>query len=122
MSNVAALTDSDRAHVLDTLRASVAVAAGSAADALPFGIDELDRRLGAGGIDRAGLHEITAASPTLGDDAAATLYVAGLAARFAVAPGANVAWALTRFDLYAPGPNRPGCQPPSCTTSRARTR
>lgn len=59
MSNVAALTDSDRAHVLDTLRASVAIAAGGSADALPFGIDELDRRLGAGGIDRAGLHEIT---------------------------------------------------------------
>ena len=108
MSDVAALTNSDRAHVLDTLRASVAVAAGGAADGLPFGINELDRRLGAGGIDRAGLHEITAASPTLGDDAAATLFVAGLAARFAGAPGANVAWALTRFDLYAPGLEQAG--------------
>jgi protein ImuA len=108
MSNVAALTDSDRAHVLDTLRASVAVAAGGAADALPFGLDALDRRLEAGGIDRAGLHEITAASPTLGDDAAATLFVAGLAARFAAAPSANVAWALTRFDLYAPGLEQAG--------------
>jgi protein ImuA len=108
MSNVAALTDADRAHVLDTLRASVAVAAGGAADALPFGLDGLDRRLEAGGIDRAGLHEITAASPTLGDDAAATLFVAGLAARFAAVPGANVAWALTRFDLYAPGLEQAG--------------
>jgi protein ImuA len=108
MSTVAALTDSDRAHVLDTLRASVAITAGGAAGALPFGINELDRRLGAGGIDRDGLHEITAASPTLGDDAAATLFVAGLAARFAVAPGANVAWALTRFDLYAPGLEQAG--------------
>ena len=118
MSNVPALTDSDRAHVLDTLRASVAVAAGGAADGLPFGISELDRRLGAGGVDRAGLHEITAASPTLGDDAAATLFVAGLAARFAAAPGANVAWALTRFDLYAPGLEQAGL--PAAKVGRAR--
>ncbi|PXA87404.1 protein ImuA [Nostoc sp. 3335mG] len=75
---------------------------------MPFGIDDVDRRLGAGGIDGAGLHEVAAASTTLGDDAAATLFVAGLAARFAAIPGANVAWALTRFDLYAPGLEQAG--------------
>jgi protein ImuA len=81
-------------------------------DVLAFGIAEVDRRLGSGGIDRGGLHEVTAASPTLGDDAAATLFIAGLAARFAASPdanaAANVAWALTRFDLYAPGLEQAG--------------
>ncbi|WP_379488475.1 ImuA family protein [Novosphingobium soli] len=94
--------------MLDTLREAVATTAGSAVAALAFGIDDVDRRLGANGMDGAGLHEITAASPTLGDDAAATLFVAGLAARFAAAAGAHVAWALTRFDLYAPGLEQAG--------------
>lgn len=94
--------------MLDTLRAAVAVTVETGAPALPFGDDEVDRRLGAGGIDGAGLHEIAAASTTLGDDAAATLFVTGLAARFAAAPGSNVAWALTRFDLYAPGLEQAG--------------
>lgn len=100
--------DITRASVLDALRATVAIVAATGARALPFGFDELDQRLGAGGLDGAGLHEVTAASPTLGDDAAATLFVAGLAARFAAAPSANVAWALTRFDLYAPGLEQAG--------------
>jgi protein ImuA len=101
-------TDTPRARVLDTLRAAVAVAVDTGALALPFGIDDIDCRLGAGGIDGAGLHEVAAASTTLGDDAAATLFVAGLAARFAALPAANVAWALTRFDLYAPGLEQAG--------------
>ena len=108
MQSEPALTDTTRARVLDTLRAAVAITAETGAPALPFGIDDLDRRLGAGGIDGAGLHEVAAASTTLGDDAAATLFVAGLAARFAAIPGANVAWALTRFDLYAPGLEQAG--------------
>jgi len=100
--------DITRARTLEALRASVAAAFESGAAALPFGVDELDHRLGAGGIDGAGLHEIAAASPTLGDDAAATLFIVGIAARFAAASGATVAWALTRFDLYAPGVEQAG--------------
>lgn len=100
--------DATRARTLETLRAAVAIAVETGAPALPFGIGELDDRLGAGGIDGAGLHEVTAASPTMGDDAAATLFVVGIAARFAAAQGTNVAWALTRFDLYAPGVEQAG--------------
>ena len=100
--------DITRARMLEALRASVAAAAETGAAALPFGVDELDRRLAAGGIDGAGSHEITAASATLGDDAAATLFIVGIAARFAAASGATVAWALTRFDLYAPGVEQAG--------------
>jgi len=96
------------ADQLAALRAQLAQAQSQRGPVLAFGIEALDSRLGAGGVDGAGLHEITAASPTLGDDAAATLFVAGLAARFATVPGANVAWALTRFDLYAPGLEQAG--------------
>lgn len=108
MPNEAAPTDTTRARVLDSLRAAVASTVETGTPALPFGVEDVDRRLGAGGIDGAGLHEISAASTTLGDDAAATRFVAGLAARFAGTPGANVAWALTRFDLYAPGLEQAG--------------
>jgi protein ImuA len=92
-----------RARVLHDLRGQVACAATESGRVLPFGIATLDDKLAAGGIQGGGLHEISAASPTLGDDAAATLFLAGIAARFADEPGANIAWGLTRFDLYAPG-------------------
>ena len=93
----------DRAHLLADLRDQVACPASTSSSVLPFNVPELDSRLAAGGIHGNGLHEVAAASPTLGDDAAATLFLAGIAARFADEPGASVAWALTRFDLYAPG-------------------
>lgn len=108
MPSQSASTDATRARLLHSLRATVSTVVETGAAALPFGIDELDSRLGAGGIDGAGLHEITAASPSLGDDAAATLFIVGIAARFAAASGAAVAWALTRFDLYAPGVEQAG--------------
>nr|WP_308507642.1 protein ImuA [Sphingobium fuliginis] len=62
-------------------------------------------------MDGAALHEIAAASATLSDDAAATLFAAGIAARFATQPGFTVFWALTRFDLYAPGLEQVGLGP-----------
>src|SRR3546814_11522655 len=54
--------------------------------------------------------EIAAASASWSDDAAATLFAAGIAARFA-APGLSALWALTRFDLYAPGLEQAGLGP-----------
>ena len=47
---------------------------------LPFGIAELDRHIG-GGLRAGALHEATPASCALVDDAAATLFLAGIAAR-----------------------------------------
>jgi len=111
MSTVAALAETDRARLLAELKARVTVPVASGAALLPFGIEAIDSRLGQGGLDGGGLHEVTAASPTLGDDAAATLFVAGAAARFASDPQATVAWALTRFDLYAPGLEQAGLPP-----------
>jgi protein ImuA len=92
-----------RAERLAALRAEVRAieCAGVAGvgDCLPFGIDTIDRRLAAGGIEAAALHEVAGAAPGLGDDAAATLFAAAIAAR---RPG-TVLWALRRPDLFAPG-------------------
>jgi protein ImuA len=65
---------------------------------LPFGIDEVDQRLAGGGLAAAALHEVTAATNSLNDDAAAALFSAGIAAR----SGGSVLWVLTRRDLFAP--------------------
>ena len=66
---------------------------------LPFGLGRLDARLADGGLRLDALHEVAAATPDLGDDAAATLFVAGIAAR-AWGP---VLWVVRRRDLFAPG-------------------
>ncbi|WP_267382187.1 MULTISPECIES: protein ImuA [unclassified Sphingomonas] len=91
------------------LRARIAATAVSTRPGLPFGITDLDRHLAGGGLATDGVHEIAGASPGLSDDAAATLFVAGLAARFASKrDDGQVLWALTRFDLYAPGLEQAG--------------
>jgi protein ImuA len=99
-----------RAERLAALRAEVrAIESVGAAggEILPFGIDAIDRRLAGGGLEAAALHEISGAAPGLGDDAAATLFAAGIAAR---RPG-TVLWALRRPDLFAPGLAQVGLAP-----------
>ncbi len=81
------------------------------AGVLPFGVDAMDGRLADGGLAMGGLHEVAAAAPTLNDDAAATLFTVGIAARAAALKGRRVLWALTRFDLYAPGLEQAGLDP-----------
>ncbi len=93
------------------LRAELACVRESRGPALVFGVAALDERLTGGGLDGAGLHEFAAATATLTDDAATTLFAAGIAARFAGKPGLTVLWALTRFDLYAPGIEQAGLAP-----------
>src|SRR3954468_19555100 len=88
---------------------------GSAEDARPclaFGISEMDERLVGGGL-AWGLHEGAPASPSPNDEAAATLFLAALAARFARArgDGGQVLWALPRRDLFAPGLAQAGLTP-----------
>jgi protein ImuA len=85
---------------------------------LPFGIGEVDARLAGGGLMPA-LHEAAAASLAPGDDAAATLFVAALAARFSRQGGGGlenrgrdqVLWAIARRDLFAPGLAAAGLTP-----------
>jgi protein ImuA len=88
---------------LAALRAGLARSRARHGSVLAFGLPEIDARLADRGLDGAGLHEIAAARASHGDDAAATLFAAGIAARFAAETGRTVLWALTRFDLYAPG-------------------
>ena len=99
------------AEELALLRETVARVAAARGPVLPFGVGPLDHLLAGGGLDGAGLHEIAAASASWSDDAAATLFAAGIAARFAAAPGVSALWALTRFDLYAPGLEQAGLGP-----------
>ena len=69
---------------------------------IPFDLRELDGRLN-GGLRAGALHEASALSCSLVDDAAATLFLAGVAARGARVGGGPVLWAGGRKDLYAPG-------------------
>lgn len=110
-----------RAAVIHGLRATIGAAseASTEADHLQFGIGELDDRLAGGGLSRAALHEFSSSVPALAEDAATTLFVAGLAARLA-AEGRSVLWALTRFDLYAPGLEQAGLGPDKVVFVEAR--
>ena len=107
----ASTSDRPRATPLAALLAELTQARAARGPALPFGIDAIDQRLADRGLDGSALHEIAAASATLSDDAAATLFAAGIAARFAAQPGFTVFWALTKFDLYAPGLEQVGLRP-----------
>lgn len=92
-----------------------AIEAGGVArrrNCLPFGLDDIDRRLADGGLAVAALHEVAAARPGLSDDAAASLFLAGLAARGSRArQDSAVLWALPRRDLFAPGLAQAGLGP-----------
>jgi len=101
---------------LDALRAEIrAIERGgpvrAARPVVPFGLPEVDDRLAGGGLAPA-LHEAAGVSPDAGDDAAATLFLAALAARFSRAAGTGqVLWALARRDLFAPGLAQAGLTP-----------
>ena len=99
---------------LAALRAEVRAieCAGSAQDreVLPFEVEAVDRRLEGGGLAAAALHEVAGARPDLSDDAAALLFIAGIAARRAGAVG-TILWALARRDLFAPGLQGAGLGP-----------
>ena len=107
------------AEELQALRETVARVAVARGPVLPFGVGPIDHLLSAGGLDAGGLHEVAAASASWSDDAAATLFAAGIAARFA-APGLSALWALTRFDLYAPGLEQAGLGPGRVFMRKAR--
>ena len=74
---------------------------------LPFGVEAIDARLAGGGLAGAALHEVAPDRTHLGDDAAATLFLASVAAR----TEGPVLWALGRRDLFAPGLALAGLHP-----------
>ena len=89
------------------VRAIESAGAAGARECLPFEVDAIDARLAGGGLACAALHEIAGAKPGLGDDAAATLFLAGIAAR----SEGTILWALARRDLFAPGLAQAGLSP-----------
>lgn len=111
MSQPSPLPDRLPADQLKSLRAEILPTREARRPPLAFGIAAVDDRLADHGIDGAGLHEVAAATASLNDDAAATLFAAGIAARFAAGSGRTVLWALSRFDLYAPGLEQVGLGP-----------
>ena len=92
-----------RSERLAALRAEVRAIESSATagprECLPFGIEAIDSRLAGGGVATGALHEISGGRPGMNDEAAATLFIAGIAARLE----GMVLWALSRRDLFAPG-------------------
>jgi protein ImuA len=110
-----------RRHEIEALlRESIADPRAGETAVLPFGIAQMDAQLAAGGLVLGGLHEVSPATSTLSDDAAATLFAVGIAARAVAARGRRVLWALTRFDLYAPGLEQAGLDPATLLFVEAR--
>lgn len=99
---------SDRLAALRAeVRAIESAGISSACEYLPFGVEEMDRRLPGGGLAVAALHEMTGERPNLGDDSAAVLFMAAIAAR----RRGPVLWALARRDLFAPALAQAGLGP-----------
>jgi protein ImuA len=103
---------SPRPELIQRLRAEIAGVGAPAREVggLPFGVESMDSRLSGGALSRSALHEVSAAASSLVDDAAATLFLAGIAARLS-SVGGTVVWAVTRFDLYSPGLEQAGLLP-----------
>ncbi|MEH3101348.1 ImuA family protein [Sphingomonas adhaesiva] len=99
-----------RSSVLQSLRDTLRAIEGDGhrrRATLPFGTPAVDTRLADGGLRLDALHEVAAATASMGDDASATLFLAGIAAR-AWGP---VLWVVRRRDLFAPGLYQSGLSP-----------
>ncbi|MBT2246020.1 protein ImuA [Sphingobium sp. BHU LFT2] len=102
------------------LREAVGQTRATSAPCLPFDINLMDEKLAAGGVDGSGLHEFAARAASLSDDAAATLFLAGIAARFAADRDQTVCWAMTTLDLYAVGLEQVGLGPDKLLYAQGR--
>lgn len=94
--------------VIADLRSRIAAieGVGQRHAAVPFGIAALDDRLPGGGLAMGALHEV-AGSSALCDDAAATVFLAGVLARIE----GPVFWCLRWRDLFAPALDLAGLHP-----------
>ncbi len=103
---------------LTELRALAAAEVGHRV--IPFGNTTLDRRLGSGGLRAGALHEATGLTSSLADDAATTLFLAGVAARESANMGGAVLWVATGSNLYGPALEHVGL--PACNVIYAQPR
>ena len=85
-------------------------------ETLPFGIPSFDQRIADGGLRLDALHEVAAGTAQMSDDSAATLFMAGIAAR-AWGP---ILWVVRRRDLFAPGLYQAGLSPERVLYAEAR--
>lgn len=94
--------------VIHDLRARIAAIEGATRPraCTPFGLSAIDSRLPGGGIAAGALHEV-AGSAELCDDAAATIFLAGILARVE----GPVFWCLAHRDLFAPALDLAGLHP-----------
>ena len=83
---------------------------------LPFGLSAIDERLADAGLRLDALHEVAGEGAGWGDDAAATLFMAGIAARVA----RSVLWVVRARDLFAPGLYQAGLDPARVLYAEAR--
>jgi len=94
--------------VLSDLRARIAQIEGVGVRhaTLPFGVPSIDEHLPGGGIAAGALHEVSG-SLELADDAAATVFLAGILAR----TEGTVFWCMHWRDLFAPALGLAGLHP-----------
>jgi protein ImuA len=90
--------------------------AGRARPVLPFGVEAVDARLADRGMRLDALHEIAGEGAGWGDDAAATLFIAGIVAR----TRGPVLWVVRARDLFAPGLYQAGLAPERVLYAEAR--
>jgi protein ImuA len=83
---------------------------------LPFGLSPLDDRLADGGIRLDALHEVAGEGCGWGDDAAAVLFIAAIAAR----TQGPILWTVRSRDLFAPGLYQAGLDPKRVIYAEAR--
>lgn len=100
------------------LRESLRAISGDIRDrpVLPFGLAGLDGRLADAGLRLDALHEVSSRGSGWGDDAAAVLFVAGIAAR----TQGEVLWVVRSHDLFAPGLYQAGLAPARVIYAEAR--
>lgn len=89
---------------------------GHGCPVLPFGVPAIDERLAGEGLRIDALHEVAGEGAGWGDDAAAVLFMAGIAARTA----GPILWAVRSRDLFAPGLYQAGLDPKRVIYAEAR--
>jgi protein ImuA len=96
------------ATIIDQLRSHIAAIEGVSTrhGHLPFGLPAIDRHLPGGGLASGALHEISGGTE-LADDAAATVFLAGILARI----DGPVFWCLRWRDLFSPALDLAGLHP-----------
>jgi protein ImuA len=83
---------------------------------MPFGVAAIDAKLADGGLRLDALHEAAGEGVNWADDAAAVLFLAGIAAR----TDGPILWVVRTRDLFAPGLYQAGLDPARLLYAEAR--